>query len=370
MKRDYRLDLIRSIAIICVVINHAIEQVYPIHDFSILNHSMKSQLFCFSGWVVGRTFGVPLFFFLTGFLLLSRDYSETDKIKRFYSHNLIPLAIAWEGWILIYQLFICLRDKQLFSIVTYLKCAFLLKRVELPHTWYVPVILGVYLFLPFISFALKKMDNRILIALILIVYLYSFTAPSISLIVSPKEVDPILSSQLYLAFSGGVYGCYIVTGYCLYIYRYKIDDFFLSKYRVTIVIIIGGLSLFGTIFIQLFLRNSGSQYCVYYEFFLIPITAVCAFIFATKTKLNTKMQIIVSKVSLSSFGIYCIHELVIQCFYISLQPDDHAALFTVVLSIAAFTISLFVTILLSKVQCTKWLVLKKENKMSIKTASK
>lgn len=357
MKRDYRLDHVRSIAIICVVINHAIEETYPVFDYSILDYSLQSKWFALSGWVIGRSFGVPLFFFLTGFLLLPRDYTDIKNVKKFYKHNLWPLLVAWEGWILLYQIFICIRDETVFSVGNYLKCALFLKHAGMPHTWYIPVIIGIYLFLPFVSNAIRTINRSILIKLTAVIYFYCFIVPGISMLVCPTSPETIFSSQLYLAYSGGVYGCYLILGYIFFTFRKEIDKLYSGI--LWGVVLLGSTTLISTVYIQLLLRNNGSQYTVGYEFFLIPVTATCAFIILYRAELRSGMQKVVMQVSLCAFGIYCIHEPILQYLDSVIDYEKHNSLLVLILLIVSFCCSFFMTMILSKIKYTKWLVLRK-----------
>jgi len=72
-KRIESLDLLRSLAIISVVICHSTETGFQLYDSSV-NFSVMGRIAGLCLYTIGRI-GVPIFFFLTGFLLLDRDYS-------------------------------------------------------------------------------------------------------------------------------------------------------------------------------------------------------------------------------------------------------------------------------------------------------
>lgn len=68
IKRIIFLDYIRSFAILCVLLMHTTERVYTLNAMTLAQESMHSRIFSVSLFTVGRL-GVPIFFFLTGFLM-------------------------------------------------------------------------------------------------------------------------------------------------------------------------------------------------------------------------------------------------------------------------------------------------------------
>lgn len=73
------LDYARMFAIICVVITHTTERVYNLGAEILGQYSSYSRIFALSMFTIGRL-GVPIFFFLTGYLLLDRDYPRKKYI--------------------------------------------------------------------------------------------------------------------------------------------------------------------------------------------------------------------------------------------------------------------------------------------------
>ena len=104
------MDAIRALAAFCVVVNHVTETLFPLNADFIGQASAATKWLAFLGFTFGRT-GVPLFFLLSGYLLLSRTYDET-RIKRFYRHNFLPMLLVWEVWILLYSVFLALYNAQ------------------------------------------------------------------------------------------------------------------------------------------------------------------------------------------------------------------------------------------------------------------
>lgn len=240
-KRNWSLDFIRAVAAFLVVLNHAVVLCYPIDSGNIVHLSAKDQLFSLTAFTLGRI-GVPLFLLLTGYLLLPRMYNEA-RITRFYRHNLLPMFLVWELWTLLYQFYIAWYEGTSFGFASYIRRALLLELVGLPHAWYMPMILGIYLFLPFVAVALSHMRGSILALLVAIIYLASFVVPNVLLTVEIYQLTlPYMSVRLDVGFGGGTYGLYLILGYCLARYQESIGHM-LTKVGVVLVstaVIIGG----------------------------------------------------------------------------------------------------------------------------------
>lgn len=93
-KRIAWLDYARSIAIFSVVVIHSLEMVYKMDFADLMKIGEVSLLFRDIVFAFGRT-GVPIFLALTGFLLLDRDFSTSEKLlsstkETFFRFGLLP----------------------------------------------------------------------------------------------------------------------------------------------------------------------------------------------------------------------------------------------------------------------------------------
>lgn len=153
--RKIWLDVVRATAILCVVLCHSVEAFYrPVLlgqlqvSFPLWN--IENLLF-----TVGRM-GVPLFLATTGALILPRDYPD---VSAFYKKSLLPLFLTTEIWIFFNYIFCCVIEHQTFNISRLLLEMLFLKSSSLSHMWYMPVILGCYIALPFLSRLLQTSTN-------------------------------------------------------------------------------------------------------------------------------------------------------------------------------------------------------------------
>lgn len=92
------IDAVRCLAILCVILCHATEFIYIPNSLSargLADFSLTSVVFAFFMHDVGRL-GVPMFLFITGYLLLTRDYDEAACYK-FWKGNWLRLVLATEA---------------------------------------------------------------------------------------------------------------------------------------------------------------------------------------------------------------------------------------------------------------------------------
>lgn len=94
------IDIARTFAIVCVVLNHAIDSCYNTSGNILKENSFASGIVAYSGLTIGRI-GVPIFLMISGYLLLSRDWNQDNCIK-FWKKNWLRLFICTEIWWVIY----------------------------------------------------------------------------------------------------------------------------------------------------------------------------------------------------------------------------------------------------------------------------
>ena len=179
-KYNYSIDFIKFIAIFLVVINHCINSMYPIGMGEMGDWGTFSTLFGYTLATIGRA-GVPLFIFCSGYLLLHRDYSSRELRVRFWKHNLLTIVLCWEIWIVIYNLFLLFYDPaEVKGVGDVILQMLFLRHVPMSHSWYMPMIIGIYIFLPFVAMIVQKVSDREMMWIMLFVYAMCCIVPSIN----------------------------------------------------------------------------------------------------------------------------------------------------------------------------------------------
>lgn len=341
--RSASLDLIRAVAALFVVLNHAITLRYPIDAGTLLDYAPADRLLCLAGFTTGRI-GVPLFLMLTGCLLLPRTY-DRPRIRRFYRRNLLPMLLVWEFWILAYQLY-CHHLP--LDLPLYLRRALFLEGADLPHSWYMPVILGIYLFLPYISIALSHMEGRILAALMALSYISSFLFPTIQRVaISYEETVPNLVAKLDQHYSGGTYGLYLVLGYCIARYQDRLRRL-LAGARTLILCALTIAVWCGAIAWEWHVYQDGYHYNIWYDDVLLPFIAAGVFLLLLRVPIAQGIRGALGALSGRTFGIYLLHVILLQQYLWRIGPSANTGLDVLVLLAIGYLGSLVIVTIAGK----------------------
>ena len=114
LDRIKSIDLLRTIAILCVVLCHATESIYQLNAEYFSSLSFKSSCFSFFAFTIGRL-GVPFFLMITGYLLLDRNY-DTKKTLHFWKNNWLHLLFCTWIWFLLYDVFLLVFFEKTISL--------------------------------------------------------------------------------------------------------------------------------------------------------------------------------------------------------------------------------------------------------------
>ncbi len=296
------IDLLRCFAICCVVLVHVNDSVYSFSNPEFfVTQATKTIVFGMTIQTIGRL-GVPIFLFITGYLLLDRNYDYKSTV-RFWKSNLLGILIPTEIWIVIYEVFRSFFEDDPFSITRLFREMLFLQNMEGRggHMWYMFAILGIYLFLPFVAKVLQKFEDKIFLFPMIILFAYLFIVPLINLFLSVHGYKT-LSVQLSLSFGGGIYGFMVILGYF-----FKKGLF--QKIKSRYLIIVGIVCILLTIWIQKVAYANSLQSLfssTFYNTAFLLIATICIFLLASRIK-KIAIPRIVCSLSLCSFGIYLIH---------------------------------------------------------------
>lgn len=196
-KRVLYLDVARIVAVVAIATNHAVNRVYLNYagqqaEFlsdTLLSQTFKAAVTLFS-WL-----GAPLFLMITGALILNKDFRDWDVIKRFYLKNWLPLFIATEILSAIDYCFMTLYVQDTVpEISLYLDSApkeigvqwvkglildlCFINKIEMGRTWYLDMIVMLYLILPIVSIFIKKVGFKAITPAMLAVFIVGFAFPT------------------------------------------------------------------------------------------------------------------------------------------------------------------------------------------------
>lgn len=346
------LDYARMIAIVCVVITHVTETVYQMNAENLMQYSFHQRIFAISMFTIGRL-GVPIFFFLTGYLLLDCKYSS-ERYKSFLKKNFCGLLLTTMIWIIIYNIFNAMFLNIPFDIGKCLKNLLFLKPTEMTHMWYMPVIIGIYLFIPFVANALYNTDIRVFSIPLIIAFIYHFIMPCVNVWLMANGHESVYALP-DLSFSGNEYGFMILLGYLV-----KKGVF--NRIRSLVFAILGIIGFIFTVFIQNYSNMHGVSYNVWYNCASLLIADLSIFVLLSRAKL--KYEKIVQSISRASFGVYLIHNLVLIPLGRYYQPGISSITRLTVLFAGTFLTAWTLSSIIGKIEpIAKILLFQKNSKM-------
>lgn len=282
-KRILWIDLVKTIAIIFVLVVHSTEMVYPFTLEGVGREPLVVRVVLFAFFTAGRL-GVPLFLFSTGYLLLDREWDYMTAIN-FWKKNFVGLLLTTEVWIILYNLYLSFYNGSQISFIEIIKNMLFMTNPPLGHWWYMPCILGIYLFIPILGVTLRKLELKLLI----------IPGGGIILQMLPGNIG----ENLNLNFMGGYYGLIVVTGYLC-------KKGILKSVKSTFLIICTVVCFLLTVIFQIILYKIGYIYNVWYNFLPLIVAALCLFELLSRIRICSNKRSI-TYLSKNSFGIYLLH---------------------------------------------------------------
>ncbi len=342
------LDAARALGIVLVVLCHSVETYYRPVLLGQKRIGMLPWLAENFMFFAGRM-GVPIFLCISGVLLLEREH----QVRQFYKRSLLPLVATTELWIVLNYLFVCSPIKNhVFRMDELIREMLFLKEQSLSHMWYMPMIIGIYIAVPFLAKLLCNWEDIVDFKLIYLLGTGIFIiVPTVKVFLTEALSSlPNLSVKLDGGFWGGCYGLYLVGG------------FFIVRKKVLAPICSSILSMVAVVALAF---NTVGQYYLYsHKFFatnglywyndiaiflngLILFEFLRRFLDGKKIKGKTFLEYI----SRCSFGIYLLHKplLVLVEKYLPLE-----GMHTLIKVGILFTIGMFGSMLVTMPFYYRW----------------
>ena len=210
------LDYLRAIAIVCVVIVHAAESVYCFNGAEYRGWTVFERVVMVGLFDVGRM-SVPLFFLISGYLLLARYYDD-ERCRRFWCRNWLPLATASSFAIVLVGVWALRGDSgHVWAWKALAKAGLFVGPVPCGILWFLPVMVGLYAFIPVVAVALERFSPRTLLPPLGVAMLMTMLIPTLSPLLR-RTVHIGADAALSVGWVGGLRslcncGRYHGTGY-------------------------------------------------------------------------------------------------------------------------------------------------------------
>lgn len=190
--RTYQYDHLRVLAVLFVIITHAIQT-----DLSLTDVSNETRVYILTVvyWIC--LVCNLIYVMLSGALLL--PYKE-EKLSAFYLRRISKIAIPMG----IYFIFYLWRNKELADIngtviLDFLRRFYQGETPESPHYWLMYVILSLYIVIPFFRFMFKDMPYKTLTSLVFVCLLFMTLGLFVPILFG---VSTFLSSWIGVAIMG------------------------------------------------------------------------------------------------------------------------------------------------------------------------
>jgi len=309
------VDFIRVFSMVMVILLHCFYMYY--ND---IGNAGKSFWFILSFVNELTRTGVPLFFMISGFLLLSNDIPD---IKNFYKKRFSKILVPFLAYDVFYYLFFAYANKTPVSIVNFLKE--LINNGSAYHLWFIYSICFLYLMVPFVKMIVDKSSAKMLVLFLFVVIFQTTIRPFINTVGSGHF-------YLYLTEDGvcGYLG-YMILGYILG--KYKLS----AKGKIIVYllgaasfIIIPAVSMHHAITNGNFLFHGGYSINHYLEASAIFLLCKCVI------KKDSK---IISSMSKITFSVYFIHVFVLEVLKMydwGTSPSSRTLLWFVITLVLSF----------------------------------
>ena len=287
MKRKDGIDLIKTVAIFCVIVIHSCIPGYSRPGFD-----LHASVF----WGSLTRMAVPLFFMCTGALLL--DPEREFSAGRFFKKNFLRLLIALFFWAAAYKLLHFAGQYVDGAALLHAFKELLLFRHE-DHLYYLHIALLLYAFIPVLRVLTKHASRGTLIYLLVLWALTGIVYPTVSRF-WPFTLLTGIPVQWMMNMTWASLG-YALLGH------------FLMKYPIkravgAVLFIVGFAITFGGTLIM----SRGALYEGFFEGTSVGVALQAAGLFALLSGAEPKRTGLVRYVSKASFCVYLVHIFVLS----------------------------------------------------------
>ncbi|MBR3870672.1 MAG: acyltransferase family protein [Clostridia bacterium] len=306
--RNSNIDALRVIAALGVVFIHAASYA-DILPFALFNAITR--------------FSVPVFFMISGYCMLDKDYPVKNILSKALRFFLILL-----GWSAVY----CVISRP----ENFVK-ELLLGPV---HFWYLYTAIALYLITPMLSVFCKNADRQTYRYMLALLFISGCIINVMLMTARFPLLDEILQKTKIWAQTGFIF-CYLLGGY--------FKKFSFSKRERFVWVTIGLIGVVASFFAILFTKSD-----IAISFYSPAVTASAIAVFAVVQTASNKFIQKVSVLAPYTLGIYILHILILN--YVS-QPlfsfMQKGFVYVLANAVVTFAISLGISYILKKIPILK-----------------
>jgi surface polysaccharide O-acyltransferase-like enzyme len=298
MKKTYILyaDILRIVATVSVICIHI---CMPLIFGKPQSHP---GWWTFNLFLSFSRFSVPIFVMISGMLLLDKSVSFSTPL--FFKNRFIKIIIPTIIWSLLYYLGHALQGKTQLSFFNLIKVV--LGGGSSSHLWFLYMIIGLYISVPFIRPFIIKGDKRDIQYFLIIWFFFSILIPSLSYFTG---ITISITNTVFSDYLG-----YFILGF--YIHNYLTIT--LNKKNCIFLITLFSIGFFTTLFGTYFITIE--RIMMYDQLWFYQYTTMNSFIMSVTIFIFFKMlnyshlyiyQTKIHNISQLTFGIYLVHAIVL-----------------------------------------------------------
>lgn len=330
-KRNIAYDILRFASMVLVVMIHA--------NVSFLGQNQGSASW-FAVMLITAlcTLSVPLFFMLSGALLLQKE----ENLKDLYCKRIPKQAIPFALWSVIYVIARVVMGKIPLSFTAFFS---LLWEPAYYQFWFIYTLLGIYLILPLLQILVRNLTKKMLEYALLLWAVFAVLIPTVSYIVPEFRI----SGHVDLILSEGYVG-YFLLGHYLQKYGKEI-----SVKKSLLMVLTGAV---------LVLLSAGAEWCLskdgayggyFYQSYLTPFVVLGAsgvFLLLQNAAWNVgeKTEKVITLLSQNALGIYYVHMLILTALEYTVMKGN-TLLHLVAKILLTIVLSFVVSVVLTKIPC-------------------
>ncbi len=339
MKKTY-LELLRIFAIILVVFNHTRTLGYSLYQNteSGLSYwlSLPMSIFC--------KISVPIFFMISGAVLLSKQESIKDLFKKRILRIVFVILIFT---FLQYLRILRINPDSEFSLLTYLAYCYSGNIIE-PY-WYLKSYLGMLFIMPFLRLLVSVMKKEH--------YLYLIGVKCVTTIIAFGYIYSGYTANVTFLFENDIIFYPLIGYYLANVVEMEKSGIWVKK-RVTGPVLVGVLTCV-TLLAHVYFESQG-QYTEVFHSVATWILAMVFFVFAKGIQLKSELwQKIIVAIGSCTFGVYLIEDVVRNQFEFLVPVlsgyigEFFACIVFVLASVLTGTVAIYIV---KKIPCVKKLI--------------
>lgn len=305
-RKHLDIEMMRILAAFFVIFNHTGNHAYFLFSLYPM-HSVQFWLYLFPS--VFCTFSVPLFFMITGALLLNR---EPEPLKDLWKHRVLKMILVLLFWSMLYYFVSVCRGTRRFSIKEF--AAVLYDRNWNYSFWYLYAYIPMLISLPLLQKFAKGLSNKDYIYMIALFAAFSSLLPTMQYLLWQDQHNLNENFRLGWVCTNTLF--YPCLGYFL---QHRARNFW-NKRRLVILWTVNIAAILTASYMT-YLKAKATGVCdeanseAFHSTFVavncVSIFASCQY-FSQHVKLSEPIRKMILSVGSCTFGIYLLHLLFME----------------------------------------------------------